>query len=193
MNLSDAVVGYAMTGSFCTFAESLECLADLHKKCREVIPIMSFNAASIDTRFGKAEDFRKKIEGICGKPIINSIGDAEPIGPKKLLDIMVILPCTGNTTTKIALGITDTPVTLAAKAHLRNERPLLIGISTNDALSGSAKNIGVLLNTKNVFFIPMAQDNPEKKSRSVVAVFSMLVPAIEAALTGKQIQPILWK
>ena len=193
MNLSDAVVGYAMTGSFCTFAESLECLAALRDQCREIIPIMSFNAASIDTRFGKAEYFRKKIEDICGKPIINSIGEAEPIGPKKLLDIMVILPCTGNTASKIALGITDTPVTLAAKAHLRNERPLLIGISTNDALSGNAKNIGLLLNTKNIFFIPMAQDSPEKKPRSVVAIFSQLIPALEAALNGKQIQPILWK
>lgn len=193
MNLSDAVVGYAMTGSFCTFAQSLDCLADLRKKCREIFPIMSFNAASVDTRFGKAADFRKKIEDICGKPIINSIGEAEPIGPKKLLDILVILPCTGNTTAKIALGITDTPVTLAAKAHLRNERPLLIGVSTNDALSGNAKNIGELLNIKNVFFIPMAQDNPENKPRSVVAIFSMLIPALEAALAGKQIQPILWK
>ncbi len=118
MNLSDAVVGYAMTGSFCKIAESLDFLTELQEKCREVIPIMSFNAATIDTRFGKAADFKKKIENICGKPIINSIGEAEPIGPKKLLDIMVILPCTGNTTTKIALGITDTPVTLAAKAHL---------------------------------------------------------------------------
>ena len=193
MKLSDAVVGFAMTGSFCTFAQTLECLATLREKCREIVPIMSFNAASIDTRFGKAEDFRKKIEEICDKTIINSIGEAEPIGPKKLLDVLVILPCTGNTVTKIALGITDTPVTLAAKAHLRNERPLLIGISTNDALSGSAKNIGLLLNTKNIYFIPMAQDNPEKKPRSVVAIFPMLIPALESALEGKQIQPILWK
>jgi len=193
MNLSDAVVGYAMTGSFCTLAESLKCLAELKEKCRMVVPIMSFNAASIDTRFGKAEDFRKKIEEICGKPIICSINDAEPIGPKKLLDILVILPCTGNTTTKISLGITDTPVTHAAKSHLRNERPLLIGISTNDALSGTAKNIGALLNTRNVFFIPISQDNPDNKPRSVVAVFSMLIPSLELALAGKQIQPILWK
>ncbi len=193
MNLSEAVVGYAMTGSFCTFAESLECMSALCEKCRKVIPIMSFNAASIDTRFGVAEDFRKKIEEICGRPIISSLSEAEPIGPKKLLDILVILPCTGNTTTKIALGITDTPVTLAAKAHLRNERPLLIGVSTNDALSGTAKNIGALLNTKNVFFIPMAQDNPDNKPRSVVAIFSMLIPPLEAALNGRQIQPILWK
>ncbi len=193
MNLSDAVVGYAMTGSFCTFAESLDRLAELRGKCREVIPVLSFNAASIDTRFGKAEDFRKKIEDICGKPIISGLGEAEPIGPKKLFDIMVILPCTGNTAAKIALGVVDTPVTLAAKAHLRNERPLLIGLSTNDALSGAAKNIGTLLNTKNVYFIPMAQDSPDKKPRSVVAVFSMLIPALEAALAGKQIQPILWK
>jgi len=193
MDLSEAVVGYAMTGSFCTFAESLECLANLHERCRNIIPIMSFNAASIDTRFGKAEEFRKKIEQLCGQTVISNLGEAEPIGPKKLLDILVILPCTGNTATKIALGITDTPVTLAAKAHLRNERPLLIGISTNDALSGSAKNIGMLLNTKNVYFIPMSQDSPEKKPRSVVAIFSMLIPSLEAALNGKQIQPILWK
>ncbi|HOP11891.1 MAG TPA: dipicolinate synthase subunit B [Oscillospiraceae bacterium] len=193
MKLSDAVVGFAMTGSFCTFAQSLECLVALREKCREIIPIMSFNAASIDTRFGKAEDFRKQIEEICGRTIINSIGEAEPIGPKKLLDILLILPCTGNTLTKISLGITDTPVTLAAKAHLRNERPLLIGVSTNDALSGSAKNIGLLLNAKNIYFIPMAQDNPEKKPRSVVAIFSMMIPALESSLEGKQIQPILWK
>ena len=151
---------------------------------------MSFNAYSTDTRFGKACDHIEEIENISGNKIIATLTDAEPVGPKKLFDILVIEPCTGNTIAKLANGITDTPVTLAAKAHIRNDRPLLISVSTNDALSNSAANIGKLLNTKNIYFVPMKQDDSEKKPRSIVANFSKTYEAIDYALNGKQIQPI---
>lgn len=184
-------VGFAMCGSFCTFAKALEQIENLVKMNFEVIPIMSENAYSTDTRFGDAADFRGRIETICGKKIITGITEAEPIGPKKLLDILLIEPCTGNTLGKLANGITDTTVTLAAKAHLRNGRPLLIAVSTNDALGAAAKNIGQLMNYKNVFFVPMRQDDYVKKPNSIVADFSLTSNAIEAALKGQQLQPIL--
>ncbi len=156
----------------------------------DIIPIMSYNAYSTDTRFGKASEHIKRIEEICGNKIISTITDAEPIGPKKLLDILIIEPCTGNTIAKLASGITDTPVTLAAKAHLRNDRPLLIAVSTNDALSTAATNIGKLMNNKNIFFVPMKQDDCVKKPRSVVADFSKTYDAIISSMNNKQIQPI---
>jgi len=152
---------------------------------------MSENAQKTDTRFGKAQDFIKELEQITGNPLINSIDTAEPIGPKALLDILVIAPCTGNTLGKLANGITDTCVTMAAKAHLRNGRPVVIAVSTNDGLGANAKNIGLLLNTKNIYFVPFGQDDPQKKCNSEVAHMDMIIPTIENALQGKQIQPVL--
>ncbi len=189
--MNNRKVGFALCGSFCTFSEAINQIEELILNGADVFPIMSFNAYSVDTRFGKAEDHIKRIESLCNKKIISSIAEAEPIGPKKLIDLLIIEPCTGNTLGKLANGITDTPVTLAAKAHLRNERPVLIAVSTNDALTASAVNIGKLLNTKNIFFVPMRQDSPENKTRSVVADFSQTVKSAQAALQGKQIQPII--
>lgn len=157
----------------------------------EVIPIMSPNAYSIDTRFGLAKDFRAQIQKICNHEIIHTIFDAEPIGPKKLLDVLVVAPCTGNTLGKLANGIYDTSVTLAVKAHLRNARPVVIAVSTNDALASSAKNIGTLFNNRHIFFVPMAQDNAQSKPTSIVADFTKLIPSIESALEEKQLQPVL--
>lgn len=184
-------VGFALCGSFCTFEKAILQIRNLKEKGFDIVPIMSYNAYSTDTRFGKASHHIEKIESICGKKIIATITDAEPIGPKKMLDILLIEPCTGNTIAKLANGITDTPVTLAAKAHLRNEKPLLIAVSTNDALSIAASNIGRLLNNKNVFFVPMKQDDCAAKPRSVVADFSRTYDAILNAVDGKQLQPIL--
>ncbi len=184
--------GFALCGSFCTFKKAIEQIILLEDKGWNIVPVMSFNAYSIDTRFGKAEEHIKKIEEICGRKIIATIKDAEPIGPNKELDIFIIEPCTGNTLAKLANGITDTPVTLAAKAHLRNEKPLLIAVSSNDALSISASNIGRLLNNKNIYFVPMRQDDCEKKSRSVVADFSKTYDAAVNAINGRQIQPIIF-
>lgn len=185
-------VGFALCGSFCTFKEVIETMKALKNKGYNIIPIMSFNAFNTDTRFGKASEHKERIENICGNKIIATIPDAEPIGPKKMLDILLIEPCTGNTAAKLANGITDTPVTLAAKAHLRNDRPLLIAMSTNDALSGSAKNIGKLMNLKNVYFVPFSQDSPEEKPRSMIADFNKTEEAIIAAVNNRQIQPIIF-
>ena len=184
-------IGFALCGSFCTFSEVIAEMKKLSDKGYNIFPIMSFNAYHTDTRFGKAEEHIRRIEEICGKKIISTIPDAEPIGPKKMLDILVIEPCTGNTLAKLANGITDTPVTLAAKSHLRNNRPLLIAVSTNDALSGSAKNIGKLMNIKNIYFIPFSQDNPLGKPRSVIADFGKTEDAILHAIKNEQIQPII--
>ena len=191
MAKTDLKIGFAFTGSFCTFGKVI---AELEKLCEiypDVTPIMSTTAANTSTRFGSAVDFKEKIASVCKKDIITTIEEAEPIGPKKLFDVLIIAPCTGNTLAKIAAGITDTSVTLAAKAHLRNERSLLIAPSTNDGLGANAKNIGTLLNTKNVFFVPFGQDDPESKHRSLVADFSKIVPALEEAVEGRQYQPIL--
>ncbi|MDP4109769.1 MAG: dipicolinate synthase subunit B [Bacillota bacterium] len=183
-------IGFALCGSFCTFSKVLPVMEDLGRREANVIPIMSETAFCTDTRFGTAQSFIERIEGICGKTIIHTIKDAEPIGPKKMFDVMLIAPCTGNTLAKIAHGIVDTTVTMAAKAHIRNERPLVLALATNDALSAAASNIGTLLNRKNVFFVPFAQDDPEKKPRSAVADMERIPEAIKAALEGKQIQPI---
>ena len=184
-------VGYALTGSFCTFEKSLKQMRFLKERGAEILPVMSFNAYNLDTRFGSAEHFRNEIENICQRKIISTIEQAEPIGPKKLTDIFVILPCTGNTLAKLAAGIYDTPVTLAVKSHIRNQRPVVIGVSSNDSLRSSAKNIGLLLNSKHYYFIPMKQDDPEKKPYSVVCDFEKAAETIEAALYGEQLQPIL--
>lgn len=184
--------GYALTGSFCTFKKTVEQIRKLSESEVNIIPIMSFNAAGLNTRFGKAKDFIEEIEKITGNKVIATITEAEPIGPKNLLDLLIISPCTGNTLGKLANGIYDTPVTLAAKAHLRNERPVLIGVSSNDSLAASAENIGKLLNNKLIFFIPMCQDDSDKKPRSVVCDFSKTQEAALSALKGKQLQPIIF-
>ena len=183
-------LGFAICGSFCTFKKVMEELAALAEEY-DITPIMSEGAAFTDTRFGKAEDFRRRIAEICGREPITTIAGAEPIGPKALLDVLVIEPCTGNTLGKLANGISDTAVTMAAKAHLRNGRPVVLAVSTNDALGASARNIGTLMNAKNVYFIPMRQDSPKGKPASVVADFSKTGEAITAALEGKQAQPLL--
>lgn len=184
-------IGFAVCGSFCTFKTVFKEIEELAKSGYEVIPIMSENAYSFDTRFGDALFWQNEFKRITGKEIIHTIKDAEPIGPKKLLDALVIAPCTGNTLAKLSAGISDTSVTLSAKAHLRNARPVVIGVSTNDALSGAAKNIGNLLNYKNTYFVPFRQDSFSNKPCSCVAEFTLLQKTIEGALKGIQLQPIL--
>ncbi len=186
-------LGFAMCGSFCTLKECIDQMAILKEKGYDIYPIMSPVVQTTDTRFGTAENFKKRVKKICGKDIICTIAEAEPIGPKKMLDILVIAPCTGNTAAKIANGITDTPVCMAAKAHMRNGRPLVLAIATNDALSASAKNIGQLMNTKNVFFVPFGQDDAHKKPTSLISDFSLIGDTLIAAIEGKQLQPILLK
>ena len=191
MSLSEIKIGYGICGSFCTFEKAFLAAKDLINKGAELFPIMSFNASNLSTRFGTAKDNTLKFENICNKKVINTIESAEPIGPKKMFDILVVAPCTANTLAKLALGICDTPITMAVKSHLRNSKPVVIAISTNDALAGCAKNIGILQNYKNYYFVPYAQDNFEGKPNSLVADFSQLSDTIEYALKGKQIQPIL--
>ncbi len=183
-------VGYAVCGSFCTLKKSLEQMEKLSKKV-DITPIISPIVQTTDSRFGKAADFVSDIRLISGREPILTVAQAEPIGPKALLDIVIVAPCTGNTLAKLALGVTDTSVTMAAKAHLRNGRPLLLAPATNDALSTSAKNIGILMNTRNVYFVPMAQDDPTGKPTSMIADFDRLEESMYAALDGKQLQPIL--
>lgn len=191
MELKNKKIGFAMTGSFCTFSKTIEELKKIVKTGAKVIPIMSYNSYNLDTRFGKASDFINEIENITGEKIIHTIQEAEPIGPKKMTDIMVIAPATGNTIAKLANGIIDGPVTMATKSHLRNNNPVVIAISTNDALSGSAENIGKLLNRKHYYFVPFKQDNPITKPRSLVYDFGYLQKTIEYALENEQIEPII--
>ena len=182
-------VGFVMCGSFCTLSKALDQMKKL-SETYNIIPIMSYNVYNMDTKFGKASDFIKKTEEICNKKIINTIPGAEPIGPKKLADIVLVAPCSGNTLAKLSHGITDTPALMAIKSHLRIKRPIVIALATNDALGASAKNLGTLLNTKNVYFVPMSQDDFQNKPNSMVADFTLIPQTLEAALTGKQIQPI---
>lgn len=190
--MKSVTIGYAICGSFCTVAESVRILEELSKnEDIKIIPIMSEIVYHSDTRFGKAADLIEKVEKLCNRPVIHDIPSAEPIGPKNLLDIIVVAPCTGNTAAKIALGITDTPVTMAVKAHLRNNKPAVIGLATNDALGASSKNIGLLQNTKNIFFVPYGQDDPYSKNNSLVCDFKQIPQTLEAALEGRQLQPIL--
>ena len=183
-------IGFAVCGSFCTYSQVFPVMEALAKH-HSVIPIFSQASATTDTRFGAAADHLKRAEEICGSAPILTIGQAEPIGPRKLLDALVIAPCTGNTLAKLAHSIADGPVTMAAKSHLRNGRPILIGVSTNDALAGAAENIGKLLGKKHYYFIPFGQDDPQNKPTSMVADFTKLLPALDAALAGQQLQPIL--
>ena len=184
-------IGLAMCGSFCTFARVLDAFSALDREQYDLVPIQSQAAYSTDTRFGAAADFRARLEALCGRPIIHTIEEAEPIGPKKLLDALVICPCTGNTLGKLASGIADSTVTLAAKAHLRNGRPLILAVSTNDGLASSAKSIGILLDKKHIYFVPFRQDDPADKPTSLVADFTLVPDTVAAALEGRQIQPML--
>lgn len=183
-------LGFALCGSFCTFTQVIPVIARLKESGYDIIPIMSEIAYNTDTRFGKAADFIEEIEGICGNRILHTIPQTEPAGPQKLFDLIVIAPCTGNTLSKLANGITDSSVTMAVKGHLRNRRPVLLAISSNDALSSSAKNIGILLNQKHVYFVPMSQDDPVNKQASLVAHFEMIPQAVEKALKETQLQPV---
>ena len=191
MDFNNINVGFALTGSFCTIKKVIPKIQELKDLGANIIPIMSYNSYNFDTKFGKAKDFIEEIEGITENKIIHTIQGAEPIGPKSLTDIMVVAPCSGNTLAKLANSIIDTPTTMAIKSHLRNQRPLVVGISTNDALSGSAENIGKLLNRKNYYFVPFTQDNPITKPTSLVFKFDYLIPTIQEALNNKQLQPII--
>ena len=191
MNLDGARIGCVMTGSFCTYKKVFETWRELKAYGADLTPIMSYNAASLDTRFYPAREAVEVFESICDKKILASIPAVEPIGPKEMLDLLIVAPCTGNTLAKIANGITDTPAALAVKSHLRNKRPVLIAVSTNDALSASAINIGKLLNTKQIFFVPFRQDDPENKPNSMVAHFEKIPESAAFALENRQIQPIL--
>lgn len=191
MELNGVKIGFVLTGSFCTFSKTIPKIKELIKEGANIVPVMSYNSYKLDTKFGKAFDFRKEIEEITGKKIIATIQEAEPIGPKRLTDIMVIAPCSGNTMAKLACDIIDTPATMAAKSHLRNENPLVIAPSTNNGLSGNAENIGKLLNRKNYYFVPFRQDNPITKPKSIVFDVEYLIKTIKYALEGKQISPIL--
>ena len=191
MDFKDKKIGFILTGSFCTFQKVIPKMKEIKKLGAKIIPIMSFNSYNLDTKFGKAKDFIEEIEEITEKKIIHTIQDAEPIGPKKMTDIMIIAPCSGNTMAKLACDIIDTPAVMAAKSHLRNNRPLVIAPSTNNGLSGNAENIGKLLNRKNYYFVPFRQDNPITKPRSIVFDSEYIIKTLEYALEGEQISPIL--
>ena len=189
--MEDKTIGFALCGSFCTHAKAMEALEQVKARFARVVPIVSQAVADTDTRFGNAHDLMREMERICDHRVISTVKAAEPIGPQKLLDLLIICPCTGNTLGKLAAGVTDTSVTMAAKAHLRNQRPLLIAPSTNDGLSASAASIGSLLPRKYIYFVPFGQDDPVKKPTSLVADFSQVAVAASAALEGRQLQPIL--
>jgi len=189
--MKGVTVGYGICGSFCTHSKSLEVLKALAKNEEyDVIPILSETVCSTDTRFGKAEEFKGKVESVCGKKAVCTICDAEPFGPARPLDVLVISPCTGNTLAKIASGITDTSVTMAAKAHLRSDRPLVLALASNDAMSANLRNIGMLLMRKNVYFVPLVQDDIQAKPHSLVADFALVENAVCAALHGEQLRPL---
>lgn len=184
-------VGFAFCGSFCTMMKAIDALERMAGWYSEVVPIVSETVAATDTRFGNAHDFMREMERICGRRVIATVRDAEPIGPKKLLDVLVICPCTGNTLAKLAHGVTDSAVTMAAKAHLRNGRPLVVALSTNDGLAAAAQNLGVMLNRKNVYFVPFGQDDCQDKPTSLMSDFALVPEAVEAAREGRQLQPLL--
>ncbi len=182
--------GVALCGSYCTFKSAVETFERL---CGEydVTPIMSERSGSTDSRFGKAEDFRARLTAASGKEIVDTVVKAEPIGPKRLLDVLIVMPCTGNTIAKLANGVTDSAVTMAVKAHLRNDRPVVLAVSTNDALAANAENIGKLLARKNIFFVPFYQDDPIGKPTSLAADLTLVEDTVKCAMEGKQLQPVL--
>lgn len=191
MKFNECKIGFGITGSFCTFGRVKNELKKMAEAGADITPVFSFNTQITNTRFADAGKFVNEIEKICGKAGMKTIAQAEPVGPKALFDVMVIAPCTGNTLAKLCAGITDSPVLMAAKAHLRNERPLVISVSTNDALGINFKNIGYLMNMKNVYFVPFGQDDPVKKPKSMIGDMSKIPDAVEAALEGRQLQPVI--
>lgn len=191
MELGGKRIGFALTGSFCTLSKIMTELEDLKKTGADILPVMSEAVWSTDTRFGTAQSMKEKVSSICQREIIHDIVGAEPIGPKHIIDALIVAPCTGNTLSKIANGITDSCVSMAAKANLRNKCPLVLAISTNDGLGANAKNIGTLFNVPNVFFVPFGQDDPNGKPDSLVADMRLLIPTLECAFDQKQIQPLL--
>ena len=188
--MSKIKLGFALCGSFCTLSKAIDQMERLANLDYDIIPIMSFNAYNLDTKFGKAKDFIERIEEISGKKILSSLTDVEPIGPKNMTDIMLVCPCTGNTLGKLCRASTDTPVTLAVKSHLRVQKPVVISFASNDALGGSAQNLGKAFNMKYFYFVPMSQDDCVSKPASLVAHFDLVQETLEHALEGKQIQPI---
>lgn len=191
MRAADMRVGFGLTGSYCTYQKALRAVEEVMRHYGVVVPILSENSACTDTRFGTAAEHRAELERICGRAPITTIQQAEPIGPKQLLDILVIAPCTGNTLGKLANGITDTCITMAAKAHLRNGRPLVLAVSTNDGLAVSLRNIGDLSMRKHIYLVPFGQDDPVNKPTSLVADMTLIPQTIEAAMEGRQLQPLL--
>ena len=189
--MEEKTIGFAVCGSFCTHSRAMEALEQVAARYRSVVPIVSETTASTDTRFGAAHDLMREMERICDRRVISTIRQAEPIGPQKLLDLLVIAPCTGNTLGKLAAGITDTSVTMAAKAHLRNGRPVVIAVASNDGLSGSAPALGQLLGRKNLYFVPFRQDDHAAKPTSLVAEFALIPQTVQAAFHGQQLQPLL--
>ena len=190
--MTGKTIGYALCGSFCTIEKALQQMESLKLGGAEIVPILSQTVFETDTRFFQSNEIKARVHNITANPILHTVREAEPIGPKKLLDLLVIAPCTGNTLAKLANGITDTAVTMAAKAHLRNGRPVLLAVSTNDGLSGSAANLGALLARRHFYFVPFGQDSAFKKPRSLVADFTKLPETVDAALRGEQLQPMLY-
>lgn len=191
MSIEGLKIGFALTGSSCNFSKVFPVIEDLANKGADIYPIISHAVDSFDTRFGTAEEWKNKLENITGKELIKTITEAEPIGPKLKLNVIVVAPCTGNTTAKLANGITDTSVTMACKAQLRNQMPIVLAIATNDGLGANAKNIGLLLNSKNVYFVPFGQDDVINKPNSLVAKFDKIGETIESAMIGRQLQPVI--
>lgn len=185
-------IGLCVTGSFCTLKNIIAVLKTIVDDGHDVLPIFSYNVSNFDTRFYKAKDFEDDVVALTGKTPIKTIVDAEPMGTNKSVDLLLVAPCTGNSLSKIAHGITDTPVTMAVKATLRNNKPVVLSVSSNDALGANARNIGTLLNTRNVFFVPFGQDDSVKKPNSLIADTSMILPTCKLALEGKQIQPLFF-
>lgn len=183
-------IGYCFTGSFCTFARSFKMLEYLVTQGHDIVPIMSENAYYIDTRFQRAEEFSQRVETLCGRSVIHTVADAEPLGPSEPLDILIVSPCTGNTLAKVANGITDTAATMAIKAHLRVDRPLLIALASNDAMSQNLSNISTVMQRKSVYFVPMLQDSPVNKPHSLVAEFELMGKCLDLMLKGKQMRPL---
>lgn len=183
-------IGYCFTGSFCTFARSMRSLSALVELGHEIVPIMSENAYYTDTRFQNAEEFSTRVQALCHRSIIHTVVDSEPLGPREPLDALVVAPCTGNTLAKVARGITDTAATMAIKAHLRSDRPLIVALASNDAMSQNLSSIAALLNRKAVYFVPMVQDDPQSKPHSLVARFELIPEALERAMKGEQIRPL---
>ncbi len=191
MQLAGVRIGFGLTASFCTLDPVLQQIERFVREGAEIYPIMSREAATVDTRFGKARDWLERLQRLTGKAVLTSVVEVEPIGPNNLVDVVVIAPCTGNTLAKLANGITDGPILMAAKAQLRNQRPVVVAISTNDGLGLNARNLGSLLNTRNVYFVPFGQDNPRNKPNSLIARMDLLGATIVEALQGRQLQPLI--